>query len=130
MGGAGGYGSVEGGSYKGADSATQGNSVMNQNTSVMDSQNNQAQSRSELPLDEQSVGTGVGGANHAQNVKEKFEKIKNVFKFLIDEAPYLIDNKSFEKCEGKSLKEQFAIKIDAVRKSLGIDNMDDVELLV
>jgi hypothetical protein len=28
------------------------------------------------------------------------------------------------------LKEQFRIKIDSVRKSLGIDNMDDVDLLV
>jgi len=31
--------SGEGGSYKGADSATQGNSLMHQNTSMMDSQN-------------------------------------------------------------------------------------------
>jgi len=28
------------------------------------------------------------------------------------------------------LKEEFSIKIDSIRKSLGIDNMDDVELLV
>jgi hypothetical protein len=27
-------------------------------------------------------------------------------------------------------KEQFTIQIDSIRKSLGIDNMDDVELLV
>jgi hypothetical protein len=49
---------------------------------------------------------------------------------LIEEAEYLIDDRSFERCEGKSLKEQFAIKIDSIRKSLGIDNMSDVDLLV
>ena len=30
----------------------------------------------------------------------------------------------------KASKDQFTIKIDSIRKSLGIDNMDDVELLV
>lgn len=49
---------------------------------------------------------------------------------MINEAEYLIDDHSFERCEGVSLKEQFSIKIDSIRKSLGIDNMDDVELLV
>lgn len=51
---------------------------------------------------------------------------------LIDEAPYLIDNKAFEKCDmpGVSLKEQFTIKIDSIRKSLGIDDMKDIETLV
>ena len=49
---------------------------------------------------------------------------------LIEEAPFLIDDKAFEKCEGKSLKEQFAIQIDSIRKALGIDQMEIVELLV
>ena len=49
---------------------------------------------------------------------------------LIDEAPFLIDDKAFDKCEGKSLKEQFAIQIDSIRKALGIDQMEIVELLV
>lgn len=49
---------------------------------------------------------------------------------LIEEAPFLIDDKAFEKCEGKSLKEQFAIQIDSIRKALGIDQMETVELLV
>ena len=42
----------------------------------------------------------------------------------------MIDDRSYERCQGKSLKEQFAIKIDSIRKSLGIDNMSDVNLLV
>ena len=67
-------------SYKGADSATQGNSVMNQNTSIMDSQGGggQAQSKSELVGDDQSVVTG-----NAHDIRDKYEKIKNVFKMLI-----------------------------------------------
>ena len=99
---------------------------MNQNTSIMDSQGgaNQAQSKSEL-VDDQSVVTG-----NAHDIRDKYEKIKNVFKILIAECPYLIDDKAYEKCEGKSLKEQFSIKIDSIRKSLGIEQMQDVELLV
>ena len=93
----------------------------------MDSQGggNQAQSKSELVPDGESVVTG-----NAHDIRDKYEKIKNVFKMLIQECPYLIDDKAIEKCEGKSLKEQFSIKIDSIRKSLGIEQMQDVELLV
>jgi uncharacterized protein YbaA (DUF1428 family) len=57
-------------------------------------------------------------------------RIKNVFKLLITECPFLIDDKAFAESHGKPVKEQFTIQIDSIRKSLGIDNMDDVELLV
>jgi len=40
---------------------------------------------------------------------------------IIEEAPYLIVDKAFERCEGKPLKEQFSIQIDGIRKALGID---------
>lgn len=60
----------------------------------------------------------------------KYEKIKNVFKLLIDDAEYLIDDRAFERCENASLKEQFSIKIDSIRKSLGIEEMRDVDLIV
>jgi len=33
-------------------------------------------------------------------------------------------------CEDKSQKDQFLIMIDSIRKSLNIESMDDVELLV
>jgi len=49
---------------------------------------------------------------------------------MISECPFLIDDKAFSESEGKQQKEQFTIQIDSIRKSLGIDNMDDVELLV
>lgn len=60
----------------------------------------------------------------------KFERIKNVFKLLIEEAEYLIDERTFEKCEGAPTKKQFSMKIDSIRKSLGIEHMEDIELLV
>ena len=91
----------------------------------MDSQGGgQAQSNNEL-VDDQSEAT-----RREDNTKEKYLRIKNVFRFLIDHAPYLVDDKSYERCEKKSSKEQFAIKIDAIRKSLDIDSMEDVHLLV
>jgi len=42
----------------------------------------------------------------------------------------LIDDKAYQMCEGKSQKDQFLIMIDSIRKSLNIESMDDVELLV
>lgn len=46
------------------------------------------------------------------------------------ECPFLIDDKALAESQSKNVKEQFTIQIDSIRKSLGIDNMDDVELLV
>lgn len=86
----------------------------------MDSQggnNQQAHSRSEL-VDDQSVGT-----RNENNTREKYERMKQVFRFLIMEAPYLIDDKAVERCMGVDAKEQLKIKIDSVRKSLGIEDM-------
>lgn len=57
-------------------------------------------------------------------------KIKAVFKILINECPFLIDDKAWQESQNKNVKDQFTIQIDSIRKSLGIDNMDDVELLV
>lgn len=116
-------------SYKGADSETQGKSQMNQNTSIMESQHNQGQSNNELENDNNQSNVTGGNANHG-DIKDKYERIKNVFKLLIDEAEYLIDDKALERCRGKSLKEQFQIKIDSIRKSLGIDELQYVDLLV
>lgn len=42
----------------------------------------------------------------------------------------MIDDKSVERCADASPKEQLKIKIDCVRKALGISDMSDVELLV
>ena len=76
-------------------------------------------------MDDQSEAT-----HNANTTRDKYQRIKNVFKFLIQHAPFLVDDKSYERCEDKSPKEQFAIKIDAIRKSLDIETMEDVHLLV
>lgn len=104
------------------------------NTSIMDSSKH-GMSKSEFEGD-QSVVTGTMGGNNTSAIQGGYEykvsiaKIKNVFKLLITECPFLIDDKAVTESEGKSVKEQFTIQIDSIRKSLGIDNMDDVELLV
>ena len=42
----------------------------------------------------------------------------------------MIDDKAYERSIGVDAKEALKIKIDSVRKSLGIEDMADVELLV
>mmetsp|Transcript_24626 Transcript_24626/g.24225 ORF Transcript_24626/g.24225 Transcript_24626/m.24225 type:complete len:104 (+) Transcript_24626:1222-1533(+) len=81
-------------------------------------------SKSEF-IDDQSVATGQN-----YDYKISITKIKNVFKILLNETPFLVDDKALVECQGKTTKEQFTIEIDSIRKSLGIDSMDDVELLV
>lgn len=115
-------------SFGGAASATQGNSVtQQQNTSVLDSNKPGVEQQSRSDADDASNMTGKA---QGADVREKFARITAVFRLLIEEADYLIDGRALERCEGQSAKEQFAIKIDSIRKSLGIDNMEDVELLV
>lgn len=41
-------------------------------------------------------------------------KIKNVFKLILQEMPFLVDKKVLAQCEGKTQKEIFTIKIDCV----------------
>lgn len=92
-------------------------------------------SKSEFEGD-QSVITGTQGANQSNaqqptyDYKVSINKIKNVFKLLITECPFLIDDKAFSESYDKPVKEQFTIQIDSIRKSLGIDSMYDVETLV
>ena len=84
-------------------------------------------SKSEL-VEDGNHSQSTGREN--QDLKDNFFKVKNVFDILIEEASYLIDDKALQVCEGKSPKEQFLIKIDSIRKSLSIDSMQDVQLLV
>jgi hypothetical protein len=92
--------------------------------SVMDS--------SKHGMSKSEIGAGDDKSMSQDNYEYKvsIQKIKNVFNLLITETPFLIDDKAFQESEGKSQKERYAINIDSIRKSLGIDNMDDVELLV
>ena len=87
------------------------------------------QSKSQMQGDENksdATGLDISEADMAEN----FYKVKHVFDILIEESPYLIDDKAFKSCEGKTRKEQFLIMIDSIRKSLSIETMDDVKLLV
>jgi len=61
--------------------------------------------------------------------REKYERMKQVFRFLITNAPFLIDDKALERCADATPKEKLKIQIDSVRKSLGIEDMEYVELL-
>ena len=94
---------------------SQDNSAVHQGSAMERSETKDGASRSDLDEEQD-----LGASNH-DGIREKYERIKNVFRMLIEEAPYLIDDKAFEKCEGKTLKEQFSIQIDGVRKALGID---------
>lgn len=108
-------------SVQGAESNAmngQSSTLVNQQTNFNDS--NQAKSQTEMDP-EASQHT-----DHNADNAVKYEKIKNVFKMLMDEAEYLIDDRAFERCETATIKEQFSIKIDSIRKSLGIENMEDV----
>lgn len=60
------------------------------------------------------------------DLKDNFFKVKNVFQILIEEAPYLIDERAMIMTEGKSKKDQLLIMIDSIRKSLSIESMDHV----
>ena len=100
-------------------------SHLNANTSIAES-SRQGASQSKMEEDKSQV-TGKDGQYESQ---VPITKIKKVFKILVDEMPFLVDKKTWKNLEGKSEKEQFTMKIDAVRKSLEISTMEDVELLV
>ena len=74
--------------------------------------------------------SNMTGRGENSDIKENFHKVKNCFEILINEASFLIDEKAMIMCEGKSKKDQSLIKIDSIRKSLGIESMEDVQLLV
>jgi len=76
------------------------------------------------------MSNATGREEGTTDIKENFHKVKNVFDILISEAAYLVDDKAYQLCADKPPKEQFLIMIDSIRKSLGIDSMEDVELLV
>jgi len=89
----------------------------------------ESNAKSNNELDGGVEGASEAGKDMSAN-RIKYEKIKNVFKMLIEEAEYLIDDRTLEKCRSLPAKQQFSLKIDSIRKSLGIENMEDVQLLV
>ena len=57
-------------------------------------------------------------------------KIKQVFTLLAEEASFLLEDKVKDQVLSLSDKEQLTLKIDSIRKTLGIETMDDVQNLV
>lgn len=57
-------------------------------------------------------------------------KIKQVFTLLVEEASFLIEDKIKDQCIGLPEKEQLTLKIDSIRKTLGVEVMEDVQNLV
>jgi len=49
-----------------------------------------------------SDATGIDMSD--QDMAENFHKVKAVFDIIIEEASYLVDDKAFRSCEGKSRK--------------------------
>lgn len=58
------------------------------------------------------------------------QRIRQVFTLLVDECGFLVEDKVKDQSRDKSEKECLTMKIDSIRKTLGIETMEDVELLV
>lgn len=57
-------------------------------------------------------------------------RIREVFTLLADECGFLLEDKVREQCLGCSDQQQLTYKIDSIRKTLGIETMEDIQLLV
>lgn len=58
------------------------------------------------------------------------ERVKQVLTLLAEECSFLIEDKVRDQCIGKSENEQLTHRIDSIRKTLGVETMADIELLV
>ena len=65
-----------------------------------------------------------------QSLQVSMPRIKKVFALLVEEASFLLEDKIKEQCLRLSEKEQLTLKIDSIRKTLGIEIMEDVQNLV
>ncbi|CAI2360760.1 unnamed protein product [Moneuplotes crassus] len=98
-------------------------SQINQNASVVESHG-----QSKVDIGEtQSHLTGV---DKTEEEKIPISKIKKVFLMLIEEMPYLIEDKVEIECESLEPKKAFKKRLDAVRKSLDITEKITLYMLV
>ena len=58
------------------------------------------------------------------------DKAFQVFKLLVQECQYLLDDRTKDSCAGKPESVQLNIQIDGIKKVLEIETVDDQELLV
>lgn len=57
-------------------------------------------------------------------------RIKEVFKLLVAECAFLLEDKVKDHCIGLPTSEQFTLQIDSIRKTVGVETMEDVQELV
>lgn len=89
--------------------------------------------KDEIGRSGESVHSGYPDPQESQSknsLQVSMVKIKRVFTLLVDEASFLIEDKVKDQCMGLSDKEQLTLKIDSIRKTLGIEVMEDVQMLV
>lgn len=108
--------------FKNADPVIGAASQVNQNASVAESH---GQSKAEIG-DNQSHVTG----DKTEENKVPIRMVKKVFTLLIEEMPYLIEDKVELECRDKAPNQVFKSYVNALRKSLDIDNMKDIYMLV
>lgn len=87
-----------------------------------------------LNLDYQSGAQPAGSQGDVESSKHgqssSINKIREVFTLLAIECDFLLEDKVKEQCLGKKEREQLPIKIDSIRKTLNIESMEDINLLV
>jgi len=98
-------------------------SQTNQNASV-------AESQGQSKMDIGETQSHVTGAEKTDEGKISIRKIKKVFQLLIEEMPYLIEEKVELECEGKPPNAIFKLQLDAIRKSLDITEKQTLYILV
>lgn len=65
-----------------------------------------------------------------QTMQVSMNKIKKVFTLLAEEACFLLEDKVKDQLNSLSDREQLTLKIDSIRKTLGVETMEDVQTLV
>jgi len=100
-----------------------GISQVNQNASV-------AESQGQSKVDIGDTQSHITGADKTEEGKVPIRKIKNVFQLLINEMPYLIEDKIQNECLNKTASAAFKLQLDAIRKSLDISDKHTLYMLV
>lgn len=100
-----------------------GMSQINQNISV-------AESQGHSKMDIGDTQSHMTGGDKTEEGKIPIRRIKRVFQLLIDEMPYLIDDKILQECEDKAQNTAFKLQLDAIRKSLDITEKHTLYMLV
>jgi dynein regulatory complex protein 1 len=70
-----------------------------------------------------------GGSERASK-SLPMDRVRQVLTLLAEECSFLLEDKVIDQCIGKTPNEQLTLKIDSVRRSLGVETMADIELLV